>query len=126
MKITSSILSDFVNDFQLETTDVGVCFDAVINFNLPTQHFNLQSEVHMESVLSKNLDTLYLLNPLISDYKMPTVFNDANHQFLYLERTGLIIAGTLPVYGAYSISLFPKGNSCNPKTLREIRSKKLN
>ncbi len=126
MKRTSCILNDFVNDFKLEISDVGVCFDAIINFNLPMQNFNLQSEVHMDSVFLNKIDSIYLLNPVVEHYKMPTFFNDVDHQFLYLNKTGLIIAGNMPLFGAYSISMFPKSNSCTPKTLRELRAKKFN
>jgi len=126
MKITSSILSEFITDFGLEMTEAGVCFDAIVNFNLPMQNFNLQSEVHMESLLSGNFDTVYLLNPVVALYKMPTFFNDVNHQFLYLNKTGLIITGSMPLFGAFSISMFPKNTTCSQKTLNELRAKKFN
>ncbi|MBC7889849.1 MAG: hypothetical protein H7Z13_18390 [Ferruginibacter sp.] len=126
MKMTSTILSDFIYDFNLEVTEVGVCFDAVINFNLPMQNFNLQSEVHMEPVLSNLVDTIYLLNPMIEKYKMPTFFNDVNHQFLYLSNKGLIIAGQMQLFGSYSISMFPKNHRCSQATFDELRAKKLN
>ena len=74
MKLASTILSDFVNDFKLEVSRLGVCFDAVINFNFPDKNFNLHSEVHMEPGLSKHIDTIYLLNPVIEKYKMPVFF----------------------------------------------------
>jgi hypothetical protein len=126
MKLTTTILSDFVQDFKLEVTEFGVCFDAVINFNLPMQNFNLQSEVHMDSVLSGCIDTIYLLNPTVEAYKMPVFFNDVNHQFLYLSRTGLVITGNMPLFGAYSVSIFPKNNGCSQQSFDELRAKKLN
>lgn len=126
MKITSSILSDFVTDFNLEVTELGVSFDAIVNFNLPMQNFNLQSEVHMESLLSNNFDSVYLLNPVVALYKMPTFFNDVNHQFLYLNKTGLIITGDMPLFGAFSISMYPKNTFCSRKTYAELMAKKFN
>ncbi|MEO5893648.1 MAG: hypothetical protein ABIQ31_25565 [Ferruginibacter sp.] len=126
MKLTSTILSDFVSDFKLEVSEVGVCFESIVNFNLPMQNFNLQTEVHMESVLSNGIDTIYLLNPVIEIYKMPIFFNDVNHQFLYLTRTGLVITGNMPMLGAYSISIFPKTKICTTKTFYELKAKKLN
>lgn len=126
MKLTSSILSDFVHDFDLEVTEFGVCFDAVINFNLPMHNFNLQSEVYMESVLAIGIDTIYLLNPIIEVNKMPTFFNDVNHQFLYLNHVGLVITGNLPLFGSYSVSLFPKTPFCTQSTFEELKAKKLN
>lgn len=126
MKLTSTILFDFIHDFELEVTEFGVCFDAIINFNLPTQNFNLQSEVHMESALSNGIDSIYLLNRLVEDFKMPTFFNDVNHRFLYLSHTGLIITGTMPLTGAYSVSIFPKSAYCSQQTFDELKGKKLN
>ena len=126
MKLASTILSDFVSDFKLEVSKVGVCFDAIINFNLPNKNFNLQSEVYMEPALSKDIDTIYLLNPIIEAYRMPVFFNDINHQFLYLNRTGLVITGNMPLVGSYSVSIMPKSHGCTPETLEELTAKKLN
>ncbi|MEO6732098.1 MAG: hypothetical protein ABIN01_12840 [Ferruginibacter sp.] len=126
MKLTSTIFCDFINDFALETTEVGVCFDAIVNFNLPMQNFNLQSEVSIESLLSDSFDTMYLLNPVVEMYKMPTLFNDVNHQFVYAKHRGLLIVGTMALFGAYTISIIPKNDLCDPKTLNELRAKKLN
>ncbi|MEJ7586748.1 MAG: hypothetical protein WKI04_04220 [Ferruginibacter sp.] len=80
----------------------------------------------MESVLANGIYSIYLLNPLIEVYEMPTFFNDVNHQFLYLNRTGLVITGTMPLAGAYSISIFPKSRTSTDKTYYELRAKKLN
>ena len=124
--MTSTILFDFIHDFDLEVTEVGVCFDAIANFNLPRQNFNLQTEVYMESVLSHGVDSIYLLNPVIEKYKMPTFFNDVNHKFLYLGHTGLIIAGSMPLFGAYTISIFPKSHMCSSRTYNELVAKKFN
>ena len=126
MKKTNAILCDFVQDFNLEISEIGVCFEAIVNFNLPSQNFNLLSEVHMESVFSNKIDTLYLLNPMVEKYKMPSFFNDVNHQFLYLNKAGLIVAGSLPLFGAYTISIIPKNYTCTEKTWNELKSKKLN
>lgn len=126
MKLTSTILSDFVHDFKLQTSEFGVCFSAVANFNLPSRHFNLHTDVHMEAVLSGSIDTIYLLNPVVEAYKMPTFFNDANHQFLYLNNAGIIIIGTAQPIGMYSISIIPKSDSYTKKSFDELRGKKLN
>ena len=126
MKLTSTILFDFVNDFKLEVYEFGVCFDAIINFNLPVQNFNLQSEVSMEPSLSYMIDTVYLLNPVVTKYRMPAFFNDANHQFRYLHHKGLIITGNMVLLGAYSVSIFPRSHNCTQKTYDELRAKKLN
>ena len=90
------------------------------------QNFNMQSEVHMEALFSDRVDSIYLLNPAILKYKMPTFFNDVNHRFLYLSKTGLIITGNLELVGAYSVSIFPKSDRCTQKTWDELRAKKLN
>lgn len=126
MKVTSSILFDFIADFKIELADVGMCFDAIVNFNLAMQNFNLQSEVYMESVISKSIDSIYLLNPVIAKYMMPTFFNDVNHQFIYLQHKTLIIHGNMPLFGDYSISVFPKSRKATPFTLAELRAKKYN
>lgn len=126
MKTTSTILFDFIHDFKLEISEVGVCFDAVINFNLQMQNFNLQSEVHMQSFVSTRIDTVYLLNTEVEKYNMPTFFNVVNNQFFYLKERGLLIAGTMPLFGAYTISIFPKTSSCTQNTISELRGKKYN
>jgi hypothetical protein len=126
MKLTSNIIADFVKDFDLEVYEFGVCFDAIVNFNLPDQNFNLQTEVHLESALSSKIDTICLLNPIVALYRMPIFFNEVNHQFLYLYRKGLIITGSMTGIGAYSVSIFPRSRYCNPKTLEELKARKFN
>ncbi|MCW3092328.1 MAG: hypothetical protein JWP81_3397 [Ferruginibacter sp.] len=126
MKVTSTILPDFINDFNMEVFEMGVCFDAVVNFNLPFQSFNMESEVHMEAMLSGSFDTVYLLNPDIKIYKMPTFFNMVNHQFIYPKFKGLIIAGNMPIFGRYTVSIFPTSQFCSEQTLNELKAKKLN
>lgn len=126
MKSTSTIFFDFICDHNLDVSEIGVCFNAVIDFNLPTQNFNLISEVHMESFLSGRVDSIYLLNREIENYKMPTFFNEVNHQFFYVKERGLLIAGCMPVFGAYTIAIIPKSYSCCQATFDELRAKKLN
>ncbi|MEO7766821.1 MAG: hypothetical protein ABIS01_05315 [Ferruginibacter sp.] len=126
MKITSTILPGFINDFDIVVSEMGVCFDAVINFNLPYQSFNIQSEVHMEAVFSNSFDTVYLLNPAVEVYKMPTFFNVVNHQFIYPGFKGLIITGKMTIFGSYTVSIFPVSRSCSQKTFDELSAKKLN
>ncbi|MEO7768867.1 MAG: hypothetical protein ABIS01_15665 [Ferruginibacter sp.] len=126
MKLTSTILSEFIADFKLKKSEVGICFDAIVNFNLGIQNFNIKSEVYMESGLSHNLDSIYLLNTVIARYKMPTFLNDVNHHFNYISYKALIVTGNMPLFGDYTISIFPKSRFCTPKTFAELRAKKLN
>ncbi|MEO6548433.1 MAG: hypothetical protein ABIN94_10550 [Ferruginibacter sp.] len=126
MKVTSTILPDFINDFSIDVFEIGVCFDAIVNFNLPFQSFNIESEVHMEAMVSGNFDTIYLLNPDIKVYKMPTFFNIVNHQFIYPKFKGLIIAGNMPIFGRYTVSIFPTTQRCSDAAFYEWRAKKLN
>lgn len=126
MKMTSTILYDFIQDFDLESSEVGVCFDASIEFNTPGQKFNFQSEVLMESFLLTGIDTIFLLNPVTQIYRIPTFFNDTNHQFIYFRNKGLFIAGYTPLFGSYSVSIFPESLDCTQKTFDELRAKKYN
>ncbi|MEO6549495.1 MAG: hypothetical protein ABIN94_15945 [Ferruginibacter sp.] len=126
MKITSTILFDFIADFKIVRDDVGICFDSIVNFNAGARHFNIRSEIFMESIIEKSIDSIYLLNPIARKYKIPTFFNDVNHQFLYLPYKALIIDGDMPLFGNYSISIFPKSRKASQVTLAELRAKKYN
>lgn len=126
MKTTSSILFDFIQDFGLEVSEIGVCLDAVVNFNLQKQNFNLQSEVQLDSIISNRIDTVILLNKEVEKYKIPTFFNIVNNQFFYLKQRGLLISGNIIMLGDYTISIFPKSTSCSQRTFNELRAKKLN
>jgi hypothetical protein len=126
MKLTSTILTDFIRDFEMERFEFGVCFEGIINFNLPDHNFNLYSEVHMEAGLCRRIDSIYLLNPVIALYKMPTFFNDVDHKFLYLHRKGIIITGILTLIGPYSVSIFPSSRTVSQHCFDELRARKLN
>ena len=125
MKKTSSLLFDFIHDFNLEVEEMGVCFGANVDFHTPVQKFNFYSEVHIES-FSASINSIYLLNPLTEIYKIPTFFSDVNHQCVYFRKRGLFIAGYTALFGPYSISMFPEGMCCSRGTLEELRCKKLN
>ena len=127
MKLTSTILTDFIRDFEMEKFEFGVCFEGIINFNLPDHNFNLYSEVHMEaSLCRRRIDSIYLLNPVIALYKMPTFFNDVENRFLYLHKKGIIMTGILQLIGPYSVSIFPSSRPVSQYCFDELRARKLN
>jgi hypothetical protein len=126
MKMTSTLLFDFIGDFNLESSEPGVCFDAMVDFNITGQTFNFQSEVLIESFLLTHPDTIYLLNRITQIYKIPNFFNGVNHHFIYFKNRVLFIAGYTTLFGSYSISIFPVSGSCTQKTFDELRAKKLN
>ncbi|MEO6232585.1 MAG: hypothetical protein ABJB11_05480 [Ferruginibacter sp.] len=126
MKTCATQFAAFIDDFKLSDHESGVCFNAVINFNLLKQNICVESEVYMEAVFSNKIDTVHLLNPLIGAYKMPVQFNEGNNRFLHIENTGLLVAGELPVLGTFTMTIFPKNTPCNVRTLREISCKKYN
>jgi hypothetical protein len=117
---------DFVHDFNLEFTEPGVCFNALIGFNLPMHHFNLMSEVQVDAVMSGDIDTICLLNPALDAYNIPTLFNDLSHRLAYIKNRALLVFGLLPLYGAFTIAIIPKSRYCALKTYDELRAKKLN
>ncbi|CAN5624122.1 hypothetical protein BH11BAC3_BH11BAC3_46180 [soil metagenome] len=126
MKTCVTHFAAFIEDFNLSDHETGVCFNAVINFNLLKQNVSVESEVYMEAVFSNEIDTIHLLNPLIGEYKMPVRFNEGNHRFLHIENTGLLVAGVLPAFGSFTMTIFPQATACNLQTLREISCKKYN
>ena len=126
MKICSLPFSEFIQDFELESREFGICFSATVNFNVMMQNFCVQTDVHMEALYSGEIDTIRLLNPIIEQYKMPVSFNEVSHQFLYIHNTALLIGGHINLFGPFTISIFPRNQAVNPASLAEIKSKKLN
>ena len=115
-----------MQDFDIESNEAGACFKAIIDFNITGKKFTFESHVLMEAFLFNGIDTIYLLNPIIRTYKLPSCFNEANHQFVYFKNRGLLVAGHMIKYGPYSISIFPESVNCAAKTFEELRAKKLN
>ena len=115
MNKTSSVLFDFIHDFNFEVEEIGACFGADIDFHTLVQKFKFYSEVHIES-FSSSINSIYLLNPLTEIYKIPTFFSDLNHQFVYFRNRGLFIAGYTALFGPYSISIFPESMCCSRET----------
>src|SRR6188768_3276802 len=126
MKATSTLLLDFIQDFGIESNEVGACFNAIIDFSISRQKFTFESNVLMEAFLLAGIDTIYLLNPITRTYLLPSCFNEVNHQFIYFKNRGLFVAGYMAKYGSYSVSIFPESTSCTAKTFEELRAKKLN
>ena len=126
MKTTSTLLLDFIQDFDIESYEGGACFNAIVDFSISGQIFRFESNVLMEAFLFNGIDTLYLLNPITRTYMLPSCFNEVNHQFIYFKNRGLFIEGYMAKYGSYSLSIFPDSITCTPKTYEELRVKKLN
>src|SRR3982750_1724131 len=99
MKTTSTLLLDFIHDFEIENFEAGACFTAIIDFNISGQKFTFESNVLMEAFLFNGIDTIYLLNPITRAYMLPSCFNAANHQFIYFKNRGLFVAGYMAEYG---------------------------
>ncbi len=126
MKTCATQFADFIGEFDLLEHESGVCFNAVINFNMLKQNVSVESEVYMEAIFSNEIDTIHLLNPLIGEFKMPVRFNQSNHRFLHLENIGLLVAGELPVFGNFTLTIFPQTTPCSKQAMREISCKKYN
>lgn len=125
LKVITKILTDFINDFKLETKAHLVCFDATVHF-ASSVNLSLSTEVHIINILNKAIDVVYLLNPEIQRYGIPDTFESNNTEFTYVKGMALVIKGSSDLYGDYTLSIHPASDHCKPETIRELQTKQWN
>jgi len=120
MKIFSQPLRDFINDFNLNIPDEGVCFNASINFSSNILTLNLNSEVHIIHIEAKNMNVIYLLSSGIPKRSIPDMFEDHQNEFSYVFKDCLIVKGTSLSFGKYVLKIRPSGSNCSEETLAKL------
>ncbi len=127
MKTRESLLSDFINDFNLEAAqDDAVCFDASIEFRAKGVYKKMNSEVHIITLKMTGLSVVYLLHPDIARHHIPETIPFSADHFTYLQHAALMIVDHSPLFGKYLITITPLSNACEPQTIAELRAKKFN
>jgi hypothetical protein len=101
----------------------GVCFDAIVFFYTDTLVLQMESEIHIISILAKNIDVQYILNPQICKRGFPNMFESAHCEFDFKGKKGLLLKGSTTENVNYSILIQPTGKDCESATLAEKQGK---
>jgi len=115
----------FIKDYGLEKPNENICFTALIYFSSENINYNFTSEVYIISFPMHETETIYLLNPEVTEKGIPTMFTDSGI-YSYTPGRSLIIKGFSEQSGRYIISIHPSNSNCEPETLEELESKKHN
>jgi len=126
MKITTEPLIDFINDFDLDTPDKGICFNATIHFSSQFLTLNLNSDVQIINIDALSMNVVYLFSHEIEKSGIPDMFEDHHEEITYLFKTCLIIKGHSLSFDNYVLTIHPMNSSCSEETLTKIHSKHLN
>jgi hypothetical protein len=121
-QLTKSI-SDFILAFDLLHPINGVCFDAMVFFYTDKLVLQIESEVHIITILNKKIDVLYILNPEIRNRELPDMFESKHCEINFREKKGLLLKSVDDQNRSYSILIQPTGKSCEPVTLEEIQQR---
>jgi hypothetical protein len=123
MKQITKPVKDFILVFNFVSPKTGVCFDAMVFFYTDTLEFQIESEIHIITILAKKVDLLYILNPEISKRGFPDMFESAHCEIDFREKKGLLIRSLTAENKSYSILIQPIGKDCEPATLEDIKGK---
>jgi hypothetical protein len=121
-QLTKSI-SDFILAFDLLHPINGVCFDAMVFFYTDKLVLQIESEVHIITILNKKIDVLYILNPEIRNRELPDMFESKHCEINFRKKKGLLLKSVDDQNRSYSILIQPTGKSCEPVTLEEIQQR---
>ncbi|MEJ7588369.1 MAG: hypothetical protein WKI04_12480 [Ferruginibacter sp.] len=116
MKPHSTAIINFIEDFSLMNSQGVVNFIADIEFKAGQTISRFKSEVFILSVNPKNVDSVNLLNPEITELDFPVMFQSGREVFSYIDNICLMIIGNNAEKGDYVVSVFPD------KTQTEARS----
>jgi tetrahydromethanopterin S-methyltransferase subunit E len=70
-------LKDFILAFDLAHPVTGICFDAIVFFYTDTLVLQIESQIHIITILAKKVDVLYILNPEITKKGFLDMFESA-------------------------------------------------
>ncbi|MEP7277321.1 MAG: hypothetical protein ABI813_01650 [Bacteroidota bacterium] len=72
----------------------------------------MESEIHIISIEAKELDMVYVLNPELKSKGFPDSFEIGKVEASFKQKKGLLISGSGPDCGEYSILIQPTGKDC--------------
>lgn len=126
MKQLTKQLKDFILAFDLADSLTRVCFDAMVFYYSDILVMEVESQIHIITILPKNLDVLYIINHQIREKAFPHMFQSTNCRFDFKEKKGLLIKEFGREKINYSILIQPTGKNCEPATLEEIKAEMSN
>jgi len=121
-QLTKSI-SDFILAFDLLHPINGVCFDAKVFFYTDKLVLQIESEIHIITILNKKIDVLYILNPEIRNRDLPDMFESEHCTIDFRKKKGLLLKSVNDKNKSYSILIQPTGKGCEAVTLEEIQQR---
>ena len=124
MQHMTKSLSDFINEFELIESDIGVCFEASIYANLHNVLIEIESDVQIVS--RSNISTIYLLNPNLQANNIPHTFEASESNLSFRPSYGLVIRDEDVYNGRYALMIVPVNKNCLIPTFDEIRAKTYN
>jgi hypothetical protein len=126
MKLVTTSLSDFIQDFNLLKKAGIICFDANIYFITSKKNIQIQTQVQIVSITNKVLDEVYLLNPNIEKYGFNDTYIFGREKFKYFENFGLYIKSYSPKHGYYFLNINQHINECDEHMNAEIHARMYN
>lgn len=107
MKLNQTILTEFIKDFKLDSTGKAIFFDADIQLKTATISKRFNCEVHIISMVEKNMVILYLLYPELGEQGLPDTFPFDPNSFSYAKNKSLTIEDYDLLRGKYSLEIMP-------------------
>ena len=115
MKTSDTVLAEFIKDFNLEVPEVGVCFNADIEFTTLSIFKKFNCEVHIITMAQKQMSVVYLLHQQLAEHGIPDVFPFDTDNFSYIKMRSLVINNYDLLRGKYSLSISPINLPVNKK-----------
>jgi hypothetical protein len=108
MKKLSLAIQEFVNDFNLIKDNGLVSFNAIVQYKTKDDIKKIESEVQIISIAPKHLDSIYILNEKVRDFKFPEMFYNGKSVISYIDKRCLLIVSNEGAIGDFEVFIFPK------------------
>ncbi|MEP6749668.1 MAG: hypothetical protein ABJB86_18160 [Bacteroidota bacterium] len=120
MKAIATSIKDFIKEFSLELLHTAICFEAMIYVYSEKHTFQFESEVHIITIATKELDVVYILSAELEQNGFPDMFEIGKVHAAFQQRKGLMVKGTTFGNIDYSILIQPSGKDCIAPSYAEL------
>lgn len=93
MLLSSPALNGFVNDYDLKKERDQVFFEAEVSITCGEKEIQCKSNVVIVYAAEKNIDAVYILEPMLGECQLPEIFRSDRDFFNYYSGKYLIING---------------------------------
>jgi hypothetical protein len=93
MLLNSPALNGFIKAYDLKKENNQVCFEAAVSVSCGEKEVHCKSRVVIVYAVQKNIDAVYILEPMVAQSNLPELYRSDRDFFTYYSGKYLVING---------------------------------